>query len=550
MSLLSPTTIRRLASLPKDQGVWEGDRRPLPPIFKRYGDDETSLGGTEWVLWVDDQKVIRAMDIIPISAGPEVLVRTLIKAIEYPQGPASPVCPRRVYVRDREAQFFLRGALQELAIEVQYSAQLPLTNEIVQSMEVMSSAYGSALSPTFQNTLDRLATQVWQRTPWQELADHHIFEVTLTPIDKNSSETYYLCCLGQMGLEFGLLLYRSLDSLQDFRKSAIEHNHDPDEDIDIEAIFLSQDCIFLNYELDTPAFDPKQPLNFASINVGTIHPLEGLRPFLEEEEAISFMLVLEGFLRFHQRYRQRFVQEDFPDIKGNYNVRALGEDPTGSMTKVSIKTLPALSLELLELGADLSEADLDPELPLTPEDFFDFLAPQFPLDHDLIPNQSLVSIGVMPWDLLAMVHHKTDEVEVTPAGDGLPVVMVQTSRPKAKKIQESLKASGGLVTIGFLKGMDESSGQGFDIGVLSTQNGVFHIFGEYKENDPVHRIAREKWESRVQATQGTCALVIASGVTGLARGNPSPRDIMAILGAQNLVNGAFGMHSLKLRSQV
>lgn len=544
MSFLSPTTVRRLASLPKDQGVWEGDRRPLPALFHGRGEGDHAEETTEWVLWVDDEKVIRAMDIIPASAGPEVLVRTLIKAIEYPQGPASPVCPRRVYVRDREAQFFLRGALQELEIEVHYSAQLPLTNEIVQSMEVMSSTYGSALSPSFQNALDKMADRVWKRSPWQELADHHVLEVSLTPIGtKNPSETYYLCCLGQMGLEFGLLLYRSLEALQTFRQSAVEHHDDSDEDL--ESIFLSQDCIFLNYELDMPVLDPSQPLKFSSINVGTIHPLEGLRPFLEEEEAMALMIGVEGFLRFHQRHRKQFLQSDFPAIKGNYTVQPILEKSGQITTKVSIKSLPEISLELLNLGADLATSDLlDAETDLNSEDFLDLLAPQ--LDHDLIPDQALVSIGVMPWDLFEMMHHKADEIDITPAGDGLPLVMVQTSRPKAKKIQGLLEDAGGLATIGFLKGVDNYAEQGFDIGVLRTQDGVFHIFGEYEDNDPVHVRAREKWESRVEATQGHCALVLTSGITGGARGNPRPRDILAILGARNLSDVVSGVHPLQL----
>ena len=546
MSLLSPTTIRRLSSLPKDQGVWEGDRRPLPALFKNHSDTDRSHGDVEWVLWVDDEKVIRAMDIVPESSGPEVLVRTLIKAIEYPQGPASPVCPRRVYVRDREDQFFLRGALQELDIEINYSAQLPLTNEIVQSMEIMSSAYGSALSPTFQNALDRMADRVWERTPWKELADHHIVELTLTPTDSSeASETYYLCCLGQMGLEFGLLLYRSLESLMEFRKNAIEQ-HDSNSE-DLESIFLSQDCIFLNYELESPSLKSKKSSKFASVNMGTIHPLEGLRPFLEEEEAIMLMTGVEGFLRFHQRYKQRFDYEDFPNIKGNYSVRPVLSDPDYGTIKVGVKTLPDLSLELLELGAQLDDDALDPSQSINPEDLLELFTPQFTLDNELIPDQSLVSIGVMPWDLFAKMHHKAEELNINPVGDGLPIVMVQTSRPKAKKIQGQLEESGGLTSIGFLKGVDDGSEQGFDIGVLSTQDGVFHIFGEYEEDDPTHVLAREKWEHRIQETQGQCALVLTSGVTGVARGNPRPRDIMAILGAETLGEGILGLHPLQLR---
>ena len=244
---------------------------------------------------------------------------------------------------------------------------------------------------------------------------------------------------------------------------------------------------------------------------------------------------------------ERFDQEDFPEIKGTYKVRPILSQPDYCTTNVTIKTLPSESLHLLKIGAELGESDfLESEQAFNSQEFIDFLIPKLKLEHDIVPEQSLVSIGVMPWDLFQMIEHKAVDLDVSPEGDGLPIVMIQTSRPKAKSIQKRLNTSGGLTSIGFLKGLDDGSEQAFDVGVFCTDDGVFHIFGEYNDKDPVHMRAKDKWEKRVQQTKGQCALVITGGVTGGARGNPRPKDIVAIVGAQSLGDNLFGLNPLKL----
>ncbi|MCM1982889.1 DUF6930 domain-containing protein [Lyngbya confervoides] len=541
MALLSSSTVRRLQSLPKDEGIWEGDRRPLPAVFKGRGGVDLA-GESEWVLWVDDAKVIRAMDIVPATAGPEVLVRTLIKAIEYPHGPAAPVCPRQIYVRDRQQQFFLRGALQDLAIDILYNPELPLIDEIVQSMEVMSSTYGSALPPQSQKALESLARRIWAAAPWTDLADHHIIEITLQdPNSPKQTETYYLCCLGQMGMEFGLLLYRSLDSLREFRQAACDRQNlefEQAEEEDLESIFLSQDCLFLNY--DTPDSWPESKPLLARVpefNLGTIHPLEGLRPFLEEEEAVAMLASLEGFLKFLQRSRRRFLQEDFPELKGTYQIKPLPKQPD-LIRKVTLKTLPDLSMNLLDLAVPAPEAeDLDPA------ELMGLLDDQLSIQDTLIPDKALVSIGMLPWGLYEDLAPKVQgvEAEIVGTGEGLPVVMVQTSLPKAKKILADLEAHSGLAGIGFLEGFDEFAQERMDLGVIYTHDRKFNLFGEYLQSSPVHIQARRKWDQRNQVTQGCCALAIARGVTGANRGKPQAKDFVAILGTQALSPNALGL---------
>jgi hypothetical protein len=43
---------------------------------------------------------------------------------------ASPARPQRIVVRDREIQFYLRGALQGLDIAIDYAPELPLIDRM------------------------------------------------------------------------------------------------------------------------------------------------------------------------------------------------------------------------------------------------------------------------------------------------------------------------------------------------------------------------------------------------------------------------------------
>ncbi|MCJ8282712.1 MAG: hypothetical protein MJK14_23570, partial [Rivularia sp. ALOHA_DT_140] len=87
MTSLSRSTIRRLKKLPQITSVWEGDRRPFSPPAS----GEDSQEQNECILWVDAHEgIVRSMDVVNSQAGPEAVVRALMRAIESPQSPAKP----------------------------------------------------------------------------------------------------------------------------------------------------------------------------------------------------------------------------------------------------------------------------------------------------------------------------------------------------------------------------------------------------------------------------------------------------------------------------
>jgi hypothetical protein len=542
MTALNHSTLRRLQQLKQLPSVWEGDRRRL--ISNSQGGDWLDMDSElppegDCILWVDGtQGMVRAMDIVTLQTGPEAVVRTLLKAMEQPHNPGMPARPKKIVVRDRELQFFLRGVLQDLDITLEYVPELPLIDEIFRGLQDAMGSRPPNLPPAYAELLISKAFELWEDAPWEVLADHEIIAIELNHWDV---KTLYASVMGMLGMEYGVLLYRSLDSLRQFRQRAISQ-----ESIEqMQEAFLGQDCLFITFEAEDetagdrtlalgvpPRTDQVEPM------FGNLHPLEGLRSFLYEDEAAAVLVSLEALHRFIRQHRQKLQEDAFPEISSRYKIPLLSSETDNTDTlAVKVATIPDLAAELLEMEGP--EAEVGSLFPL--------------VRNDLVPENSFLSLGMVPWEVLELLrvgaeHYQSQDV--TKAGDGLPVVMIQTSRPKAKALIEEIKSAGGLQAICFNPGEDPLVGDRYDIGLLQTGNGELHLFGEFGEDDPNHVAARKKWEQRCKKTKGYCGLIIAKGLTGASRGNPQFKDMMAIFEARSLSAKDLGLGTLQLSMSV
>jgi len=534
MTALNHSTRRRLQQLKQIPSVWEGDRRRL---ISHQGSDWLDMESEippegDCILWVDgSQGMVRAMDIVTLQTGPEAVVRTLLKAMEQPHNPGTPARPKKIVVRDRELQFFLRGVLQDLDITLEYVPELPLIDEIFRGLQDAMGNRPPNLPPQYAEPLTAKADELWEDAPWEVLADHEIIAIELNQWDVG---TLYASVMGMLGMEFGVLLYRSLDSLRQFRQRAISQ----DSIEQMQEAFLGQDCLFITFESEDDEVDDR-PHGFPSFPTGedvepvfgNLHPLEGLRSFLYEDEAATLLVSLEALHRFLRQHRQKLQNDAFPPLTSKYRIPLLDEESETISIKVS--TLPDLAAELLEMESSEEDGMFLPSL-----------------RNEIVPENSFLSLGMVPWDVLEMLrvgaeYHQSQTI--TPAGDGLPVIMIQTSRPKAKALIEDLKNAGGLQAICFNSGEDPMIGDRYDIGLLQTGNGDLHLFGEFGEDDPSHVAARKKWDQRCKKTKGYCGLIIAKGLTGAARGNPQFKDMVAIFEARALTEQELGLGTLQLR---
>ncbi len=541
MSILNQSTIRRLQKLPQLPSVWEGDLRLLRRESLSNDDwgrsDLASPQGGNCILWVDgSQGIVRAMDVVPVDVGQEAVVRTLLRAMEHPHSPGLPARPQKIVVSDRELLFFLRGVLQDLNISLDYAPELPLINEIFRSFEEAMGSQPPALPPGYADALTNKAFDLWDAAPWNYLADHEIIELQINQWD---IETLYASVMGMLGMEYGILFYRSLDSLKRFRQQVLANESMED----MEQAFLGQDCLFVTYE----AIDEDDELNDVDLGTltesalrptfGNLHPLEGLRSFIYEEEAATLLVAMDALQRFIRQQHRKLSDDQFPALTGRYRVPV----PQAEKAKfdkttltIQVSTLPALARELMEMA----EATEQPSYP-------------FPtVRDDLIPQNSYLSFGVVPWDSLHILRTSADYhrcgQEITQAGDGLPIIMIQTSRPKAKTLIQEIKDSGGLTAICFNPGKDLLGDDRYDLGLLQTGNREFHLFGEFEQDDPAHVAARNKWDQRCKKTKGICGLIIAKGLTGANRGNPQVRDMMALFETKALSSEDLGLGTLQL----
>jgi hypothetical protein len=554
MSALNPTTCRRLKNLQQIPSVWEGDRRSLSAFADTM--ESESEGNSECILWVDGSEgIVRAMDVVSPEMGPEAVVRALLRAMEHPQNPARPARPSKIVVRDREIQFYLRGVLQDLDITIDYVPDLPLIDEVFRGFAEVASNRRPELPPEYADLLLQKSDELWQDAPWELLADHNILSIEINQWDV---ETFYASVMGMLGMEYGVLLYRSLDSLKRFRASVLaEESFEA-----MEKAFLGQDCLFVTFGRDDDEEDEEDeeddfdladlPVSDIVPNFGTVHPLEGMRPFLYDEEAIALYIALEALHRFFKATSRQLAADDFPNISKRYRIPIPLEVESKSTLSVKVSTLPDVATELLEMAQFVDEDDFEDDFDDDFDDDLDEAEMAAPLRDDLVPKDAFLSLGMIPWESVEMLRAGVDcyqSKEVEEAGEGMPVILIQTTRPKAKVLIEQIQTAGGLKAICFNPGEDPFVGERYDLGILQTENSNLYLFGEFPEADPTHLSARKKWDQRCKKIKGHCGLIIAKGLTGAARGNPKPSDMVAFFEARSLSARELGLGMLQLIPQ-
>lgn len=546
MTALNHSTRRRLQKLPQIPSVWEGDRRPLSPQRAddiEWADPHQADQTGECILWVDgSQGFVRSMDMVTPDNGPEAVVRTLLRAMEHPHNPAQPARPQKIVVRDRQLQFYLRGVLQGLDISIEYVSELPLIDEIFRSFQQVVNNNPPTVPPQYAKALTEKSYEIWQDAPWDILADHQILSIELKQWD---IDTLYVCVLGMLGVDYGVLFYRSLESLRRFRQRVLDHESAEG----LEEAFLGQDCLFLSFESavdiddeDEEDFDLADlPLSEIKPAFGNLHPLEGLRSFLYEEEALVVWVALEALHRFWRNSHQKLESETLPNLSSKFRITLpqLGKEKAETIS-VKVSTEPALEEELLMMTQGDFEEDFDEE------------DPKPLLRDDLVPDNSFLSLGMMPWETVQNLRngsaHHFSVASVEAAGEGLPIVLIQTSRPKAKAMIQELQEAGGLKGICFNPGEDPFKEVSYDLGILQTEDGQLHLFGEFVEDDPTHVAARKKWDQRCKKTKGFCGLVIAQGLTGAAKGNPQLKDMLGLFEVRCISPKELGIGKLQLVS--
>jgi hypothetical protein len=248
---------------------------------------------------------------------------------------------------------------------------------------------------------------------------------------------------------------------------------------------------------------------------------------LGQDEALATYAALSAMQRFIIKHSAQLGREELPEISQKVRISLPANIPNlPKSINVAVATMPQASQELWEMQND-EEFDDDAIL------------------EDLVPDKAAVSLGVIPWDNLRLMQPDAAVLRGKPNGDGLPVIMIQTTRAKAQVMINKIAAAGGLQGIIFNlgEGLLEDT---YELGLLQLADGQMQLFGEFGLDDSTHIAARGKWLQRCQKTKGRCGLIIAQGLTGKARGNPQPKDVLAVIETMSLEPAELGLGVLKL----
>ncbi len=551
MTTLNRSTLRRLKKLKQSSAVWEGDRRALPAkirqpqdssnIIPLHAHDEESK--PHCILWVDGSMgMVRSMDVVDSVVGQEAFVRALLQAIEHPQSPAQPSLPQKILVCDRELQFYLRGVLQDLGISVEYVERLPLIDEIFSHILESFTANPPVVPEQYAGALYKQSEQLWHNAPWNTLWDHQVISIKL---DRWDLDTLYAIVMGKMGLEQGVIFYRSEESLVKFRQRIVSGSSEDE----IEETFLHQDCLFnlfetpeLEMEDDVPPFPFRgkiRALPTATIPMkpiyGALHPLEGGRPYLYDEEAIALTVALEALNKFWEQHHKR-LNANFGSLSGTYTLHAPSIDSdVEEPIKVVVKTMPDLANELHQL---VEEDDEDDDSPL--------------IHEDLWPDNALIHMMTIPWDQVDFLHNasihrqlldKNLAITSSKKGEGLPGLMIQTSRPKALELIEQINDLGGIEALCF-NPAEDIFGNTCQLGLMVTGNKSLHLFGEF-DKQTLNGEHHKRWKQRAKNTKGNICVIIAMGITGASRGNPAPQHILGYYEIKLIDDKELGLGKLR-----
>ena len=222
-------------------------------------------------------------DAITSSAPLAVLVDIVIRAMREPLI-GKPRRPEVIRVGSPVEAELLATAPAMTGVALEVAGQLDSLARLHAHMELqlsgLSSDYrtqaaraGETLDTEGLQAFFRTARQFYRKAMWEAYGDEGVFELTLQTA-QGTSKTLYGIIIGALGQEFGLALYPSLETLQQFYNASLAHldqfsdleqptthqRHDPAQwqrEAEAMADLLQVSTLCLTY---TPQLDVPPPL--------------------------------------------------------------------------------------------------------------------------------------------------------------------------------------------------------------------------------------------------------------------------------------------------
>jgi hypothetical protein len=172
------------------------------------------------------------------------------------------------------------------------------------------------------------------------------------------------------------------------------------------------------------------------------------------------------------------------------------------------------------------------------------------IHDDLLPDNTLVKLLGISWEGLEFwrEHIPKSSCYLSQAfpqtADAFSVLLIQTSRPKALDLIAEIKFLGNIQGVCFHPAEDNSDPK--ELGLLIMGNEELHLFGEFSQDDySPDQEMRQRWLKRCQESNGICGVIVAMGLTGVTKGRPSTKHILAFYEVPLINPDDLGLDILK-----
>lgn len=508
---LPAATSRRLLNLPQAPTIWVGGSCAF------FTDDAEAYCGA----WLDaDNHTIRNMEVSEQPFSKQQLTRLLVQAMEHPQAKHAPCRPQAIVVDDLELQFFLRGILLPLEIEVRYSKEIPLLEEFFAFMEselLDEEEEEDSLPPEYAPLFLPKVKALAQLDLWRYLCNMQPLKLHCESWECPTLIALFLNHQDE-DQDLGVMLYRGEEAFWQFWQQAMTEPDIDEDTVDDETYedpnLLDQDCLLLNIEVADPFEDVKDVLfemkgQSYTFNVGVVHPLEGIRHFVAPEEAEMLYVVIDALIRFWRRHGKKFRQNTYPDVQLSVTIPS----PLHSALsyEVQVSTVPEM---LSQMHSDMAAKEqAEHSLNTTPIHIT-------PIGVELDTSFLLETQPFLGQLRQAVRDYQAGEV---PAGvEHYPLVILQAKASDARALAANVANEGGVHHLTLV-----SDPKGVLGALLVLQTNANHLWlCEMLDLDAMEEL--EEWFKAVAAAEGACGLVIASSRSGKSRRKPRLNQMIGL----------------------
>jgi hypothetical protein len=221
-----------IGRLPQAKGeVWEVGRRRLDVSI---GELEQKGERPDLLLAVhaNAQGGVVQANIVPSSAPPTALADFILQAMRQPMI-GKPRRPQLIRVHSPAEAEALATTLTAAGVRLEVPDTLVVLDTLVEEMaaefgggvrdyRTQAARAGEPLSDEGLRELFGAAKAFYRAELWLDFGDEVMFEMALQPTH-GPSKTLYGIIMGNMGQEFGLALYASLDDFQRFYEFSLQH---------------------------------------------------------------------------------------------------------------------------------------------------------------------------------------------------------------------------------------------------------------------------------------------------------------------------------------